>query len=415
MKKVKIDNIYKQMKIELSDFNKMSDQEQYGKLEDTLKKMYENKVEVSKPHILKCIKLTVSKEDDYLYLANNLTVEKNPKELLFYFKKRTSKIPILILLISTLLIGVFSATYSGLLYLELNQLDIDIDGDGIADINIDLNNDRTPDINIDTNGDSIPDLDIDYKGNREPIFNLDKDGDGEPDFNIVNDGTDPEKCTVNCDANGDGWPDYNYDIDGDGKPDLDIDSNQDGIIDTGIDINGDLVCDVMCDDDNDGVCDRACYEYEGEDSTIPSGPSDVTGNQDNNINSGQLSVVYEEDGELLIEGLLPDDHPEGQDYPYKNFSITNLSNFEVTYKITFVINKNTFTSQNFEYKIDSNNGGFESEFQTAPWEDTLLSSYVVIPANGKQEYTITFRIKGTNQEQNYDQGKSFDGYIKIGA
>ncbi len=421
MKKVKIDNQYKEIKIDLNEFAKLLSDEQYKKIEETLNKMYEGKVEITKAFVLKCIKLTIAKEDDLLYLRSNLVVEKDSKTLIFRFKKKTKKWPIIILLLLTLLIGVFSATYSGLIYVETINLNKDIDGDGVADINIDLNNDRIADINVDTDGDDLPDVNIDYKGNRESIFNQDTDGDGIPDKNLVNDATDGKECEVNCDTNGDGWPDTNYDTNGDGKPDFDIDSDKDGFVDTSIDLNGDMLCDIMCDDDNDGVCDRSCIvtlidptNPDEDDDYIGSGSSEVTGNDQSNINSGKLSVVYEDNGELYVEGLVPTDQGGEIVTPQKAFVITNLSDFEVYYKLTFEIESNTFTSQNFKYKIESTNGGFASDFQTAPWEDTLLTSYVTIPPLSSQEYTITFMLEGINAPQDFDQGQKFVGNIKVG-
>ncbi len=413
MKKIKLDNKYKEKKIKLDELTALSNEEQFSLVEKTLNEMYEDKVKVSKGYVLKTIKLTVSKQDDYLFLANNLVIEKNSRELIFNFQKKGKKAPVFILLIVTLLVGLFSATYSGLLFLELSNLNQDIDGDGVADVNIDTNEDRIAELNIDISGNQKPEMNIDYKGNRTPMFGLDKDGDGKPDFNLVNDATDENsKCEVNCDSNGDGWPDYNYDVDGDGKADFDIDSDGDGIVDTSIDLNGDLVCDVMCDDDNDGVCDRNCIEYEGDDNK-PSGPSDVTGNPDSDITTANLSVVYEDFGELVVEGLLPDDH-EGVIYPEKRFTVTNNSSVELIYKLTFIVDSNTFLSNNFQYKIDSDNGGHTNDFVTAPWEETIINSYVSIPANTTQSYVITFKLHGIGEEQNYDQGKKFIGRIRVG-
>ena len=150
---------------------------------------------------------------------------------------------------------------------------IDLNGDGVADINIvkdpknskgdncdlncDSNFDTLPDYNIDIDGDGNADVNIkdekddklynvDYKGNREPIFNI-INHDGTITNPVVNIKDNPN-CTANCDIDGDGHPDYNIqlhkgndllnekigdnkyiniDIDGDGKPDINI-SNDNG-------------------------------------------------------------------------------------------------------------------------------------------------------------------------------------------
>ncbi len=415
MGKIKIDNKYKELKIDLSLFLDLTNEEQQSRIKETIDSMYEGKVEVNNNMIMKIIKLTLTTGDDYAYLPHNLAVEKSNRELLFRFlNDKGSRTPLIVVLVLTLLVGLFAATYAGINYMSVRDLNMDIDGDGIADLNLDIDGDGKSDVNIDTDGDGIPDLNLDYKGNRQPTFNVDTDGDGVADKNIVNPSSDPSDCTVNCDTNGDGWPDINYDIDDDGKPDIDIDTDKDGEPDTDIDLDGDMVCDVRCDDDGDGVCDKYC-QIEPEDcEPKPSGPSDVTGNQDTTVGSGSLSIVYFDDGELLVEGMLPDDHPEGQNYPTKTFTVTNLSDFDVEYMVTMVVESNTYTSTNFKYKIDSTNGGFSSDFITAPNQDEVLATRVLIEANATQEYTITFKLQGTGEPQNYDQGKVFEGYIKIG-
>ncbi len=416
MGKIKIDNEYKEKVIDLPLFLNLSTEEQKFKIKQIITEMYEEKVEVDDSMVMKIIKLTLTTSDDYAYLPHNLTIEKNNRELIFKFQKRGNRTPLLIILLATLLVGLFAATYAGIHYMNIRDLNKDIDGDGIPDINLDIDGDNIADVNIDTNRDDIPDINIDYKGDREPEFNIDTDGDGEPDENIVNpaEGTCDPTCKVNCDSNGDGWPDYNYDVDGDGKPDLDVDTDGDCEVDADIDLDGDKVCDVRCDEDGDGVCDKYC-QIEPEDcDPVGSGSSSVTGNQDSTLGSGSLNIEYYDEGELLVEGMLPDDHPEGQNYPVKTFTVTNLSDFDVEYMVTMVVDRNTYTSSNFMYKIEATNGGFSKDFVTAPTSDEILATSVIIKANETQEYEITFKLQGTGEPQNYDQGKVFEGYIKIG-
>lgn len=151
---------------------------------------------------------------------------------------------------------------------ELPDINIDIDGDGIADINITRPGEKKPYLNIDTDGDGIPDINISRDGEEvipgvtEPYLNIidpkvdwnptveiDYDGDGEPDFRT--DGS--LSAILSIDSNGDKIPDLNIDTDhdyiadinidvkgdhksaqinidtdGDGKPDINIDTNGDG-------------------------------------------------------------------------------------------------------------------------------------------------------------------------------------------
>ncbi len=104
--------------------------------------------------------------------------------------------------------------------LDMGDLNIDTDNDGMPDLNIDLDGDMFADLNIDIDGDMIPDLDIDCNGDMIPDMNIDLDGDMIPDMNI--------------DLNGDMIPDMNIDLNGDMIPDINIDLDGDGIPDTNL-------------------------------------------------------------------------------------------------------------------------------------------------------------------------------------
>src|SRR5574344_2140982 len=246
--------------IDLVKFNIETAENQYKIIETTLNEIYQNNIKVTKKHIMKVINLTCNPKDDYLYLPYDLKVSK--EKLLLNFtveKKKPIGIGWIIFMIWLFIFSLIGATYAGIKYLSLADLNKDIDGDGIADINIDINKDQKAEINIDTNDDKKPNVNIDYKSNRKSVFNIDTNGDGKADSNFINDATDKSKtCTVNCDLNGDGWPDINLDLDGDGTPDTDIDTDGDRVADLNIDVNGDTVCDLMCDTDNDKLCDENC-------------------------------------------------------------------------------------------------------------------------------------------------------------
>lgn len=413
----KIKNRYKEEVILLNEFNELTDDEQKELILNTLDVMYEGEVNVTNNMILKCIKLTFAKSDDYLYLTNKLVVEKENNRLTFKFKDVVSKKPLIIVFVFALIVGLMSATYSGLILLERMKLNIDLDGDGIPDLNIDLDGDDIPDINIDLNGDKIPDLNIDYKGNQKAVFNLDTTEDGKPDFNMVNDATTPElleKCMTNCDLNGNGWPDINIDLNGDGIPDLDIDTDNDGVADLNIDLDGDGICDVMCDTTGDFKCDTNCIETEGY--IKRSGPSKFQGPKDNIFDTGYLNIVYESKQEFIIDNLFPEDQPG--DVPkeaVKRFTVTNDSIYTVAYKLSWVIESNEFVSDNFQYKIESNNHGYNTVgFITVPKVDEEIEGFILIHPKTTQDYNIIFKIVGMNEEQNYDMGKTFRGFLKVG-
>lgn len=133
------------------------------------------------------------------------------------------------------------------------DINIDLNGDGVPDLNIDTNGDGKADTNIDLNMDGVPDLNIDTNGDGKADLNIDLNGDGKPDLNVDTDGD--GKADLNIDTNGDGVPDLNVDKDGDGKADVDIDTNDDGKEDTDIDTDGDGEADTNIDTNEDGKAD----------------------------------------------------------------------------------------------------------------------------------------------------------------
>ena len=417
LKKKKIDNIYHEETIVLSDFNKLDSEAQYKLVEEKLNTMYENKVKVTRGYILKVIKLSMTKFDDELHLPNGLLVEKNDEQMVFSYKKHRNTLLLILMLGGILLVGAFSATYSAINYINEQKINIDIDNDGVAEINIDTDNDGNPNINIDYNGDRKPDVNVDYKDNHMSVFNIDTDNDGKADSNMVNDATaDDTTCTINCDSDGNGWPDYNIDLDGDGKPDVYIDTNGDKTPDLNLDLNGDGTCDYMCDTDGDNMCDTYCSAANNSSGAIKNGgTSVVNGDPNSSVSSSNLFVYYEDYGELVVSGLFPDDQSGVEiTYPEKTFTITNESNYIILYNLSWVVYKNTFTSTNFKYKMVGTNGGAQIDYTTLPLEDSVITTDVKIAPLTTQKYTITFDLFGTGAPQNYDQGKIFSGYVKVG-
>ena len=171
-------------------------------------------------------------------------------------------------------------------------INIDIDGDGKADVNIssnkgltvenainkiingktlngDNNNDGIPDINIDINNDNIPDINIFENG--VCIRNCDTNNDGKADYNIyVNDNMAVSiyninidvdydgVCDINCDTNNDLYPDINIDLNGDNIADVNIDFDKDLTKDFNVDINGDFTADENLDAYGIGECNFNC-------------------------------------------------------------------------------------------------------------------------------------------------------------
>ncbi len=418
---------FKSKSINLITFNKKEVKEQINTIKDILDEIYNGTLKVTNKQVHKCIDLTCDPKDNVVYLPYGLMVEKRDDLIIFKFRKKMSS-KLIITLIILFLFAMLGATYSAVNYMSKASLNMDIDGDGIPDINIDVDGDGVADINIDTDGDKKPDLNIDYKGNLKAVFNIDVKGDGTSKTNIVNRDLDGDGvCDLNCDLNKDGWPDINIDVDGDGIADLDIDTNNDKKADLNLDLNGDMKCDLYCDTDGDGKCDLYCsttknQENEKEQKNIKKQNDTIieeielknTGDPNLDTATPKLVVVFEESNTVVANEVYPDDQ-DGivSAISDKIFTLENTSTIPITYQIGWEVIKNTFTSDNFKYKVESTNGGATLPYTIAPKSTSMFASNVTIPSLTTQKYTISFKLQGLGIPQNYDQNRNFTARIQI--
>ena len=188
------------------------------------------------------------------------------------------------------------------------DINIDSDGDGKPDLNIDTDNDGKPDlnlvilkksdwkptkcvkadidnrileeyctgtsvkavINVDTDGDGIANDNIDTNGDMKANINIIPTEEGQLILNILPieewkpsknythnkfpyDTMEWKMPILNYDSDGDGRADINIDFDGDGIPDINIDSDYDGIPDLNIDSDGDGYPDYNIDEGGSGI------------------------------------------------------------------------------------------------------------------------------------------------------------------
>ena len=394
--------------INIKEFMLQKSGEQDKLITDTLDKIYEGNVEVTKKHLEKVLNVAFDNKDNETYLPHSLCVKKDGNKLIFAFKKKNTALIILFLL-GFLFIAGF-ATFTGVQFLAKEKLNIDLNGDGIADLNIDLDDDGLCDINCDTNDDGKPDKNIDYRGNRKPTFNVLVEN-KDTLFNEMNQMDEKGKCKLNCDTNNDGWPDTNIDIDGDGKADLNIDIDNNGLPDLNIDTNGDGVADINIDDDGDGKCDRLCASVSDN-----KGGMTTIGGGNVNIDTAALIVAFESGADINVSNLYPDDQNDpdvNTTVPDVKFTIINTTSKALHYNLDWINVENTFTSGNFMTKIFGDNGGYKADWALAPTTNNRFANNIEIPAYTTQNYVLSFKLRGIGTEQNFDQGKIFKGRVAV--
>ena len=390
--------------INIKEFMLQKSGEQDKLITDTLDKIYEGNVEVTKKHLEKVLNVAFDNKDNETYLPHSLCVKKDGNKLIFAFKKKNTALIILFLL-GFLFIAGF-ATFTGVQFLAKEKLNIDLNGDGIADLNIV----GLCDINCDTNDDGKPDKNIDYRGNRKPTFNVLVEN-KDTLFNEMNQMDENGKCKLNCDTNNDGWPDTNIDIDGDGKVDLNIDIDNNGLPDLNIDTNGDGVADINIDDDGDGKCDRLCASVSDN-----KGGMTTIGGGNVNIDTAALIVAFESGADINVSNLYPDDQNDpdvNTTVPDVKFTIINTTSKALHYNLDWINVENTFTSGNFMTKIFGDNGGYKADWASAPTTNNRFANNIEIPAYTTQNYVLSFKLRGIGTEQNFDQGKIFKGRVAV--
>ena len=403
--------------IELEELEKLSVEKQEKYFEDVFDKIYSGEeIESLRKYALRCIKLTCDPKDNKIHLPYGVMVQKKENKLIIKIYNNRPWF-LYLLFITVLFLAILGASYSSVNYSIIKELNKDIDGDGIPELNLDLNGDKKAEVNIDTNNDDKPNLNIDYMGNRVAIFNVDHNHNGIADHNKMNqDLNNDGKCDLNCDINGDGWPDINLSINGNNKPDLLIDTDGDKKADLNFDMNRDMKCDLHCDINHDNKCDKYCLKSEELENMDPvnSGTSSTVGNKEVSIKSGELILEYEDTNKVFITDIYPDDQPNYiQDIPTKKFRVTNKSSLYIMYNLRWVVTLNDYESENFKYKISSTGNGANFDFRTAPKTTSPVATEIIIPPYSSQEYEVDFKLQGIGGRQNYDQGKTFSGYIEI--
>lgn len=227
---------------------------------------------------------------------------------------------------------------------ELPDINIDIDYDGIADINITRPNEKFPYLNIDIDGDGIADINLTKQGEEiiagvtKPYLNIissstkwnpqteiDIDHDGIADFR-----TDSSLIPMlSLDSNEDGIPDLNIDIDGNDIPDLNIDADGNFVPETNIDSDGDGIADINIDLIGNGIpSDRICTEI-----------------------IWKPTLMVKKDGEILY-GTTPNIKPDALDQLSDNGIVVVPKDEDVVFLPNYAIKVTDVTNETSERELN---------------------------------------------------------------
>jgi len=244
-------------------------------------------------------------------------------------------------------------------------------------------------VNCHTDKDGKPDYNIDYEKNGKAHFNIDTDSDLKPDFNLMNrDLNNDKKCDLNCDNNGDGWPDFNIDLDGDGVADLNIKEGGNKL--TNMDTNGDGICDNKC----NGISGKPTVDGDSNDVILT---MDFHDNQMFYIGKTKIFTAYN-----IIPGW------KG----IVEFKIVNNTPIAGFFRLRWLDIINTITEKNnITYRLSKNNALILDETR-APYENTIISNKVMIPAKTTYTYKLELEFKETWVDQSEDKNKVFQATLR---
>jgi len=263
-------------------------------------------------------------------------------------------------------------------------------------------------------------LNCDWNNDGICDWNCDTTGNGECDWNCFEDRKTPddgwEYCYLNCDQDNNGVCDWNCDTTGNGECDCNCfpEGSYPG---NGGECNFNCECEYICEENCDENNPPMTTTRSITTTRRPTGTTRPGGTTTTSIRPEQIVVRYFDERIINISNLLPTGQPNviGEIVnPQKRFSLENTSNFAVEYQLVLVVEENTFTTNNFMYRVSvSGGGGFSANWVTVPSGTTTIARRVVIPPRTTQTYTFDFMLQGTGQPQNEDQGRTFIGYVRV--
>ncbi|MDD2409473.1 MAG: hypothetical protein PHD03_01990 [Bacilli bacterium] len=143
------------------------------------------------------------------------------------------------------------------------------------------------------------------------------------------------------------------------------------------------------------------------------------------VSGGTMTITYAGGSAITASNI----HPQSAAIVTKNFTITgnNTAAIVMKYKVTLIVQTNTFSSGALEYQLASTNTGSNGTIMTAITTNTdivngasniLLGNGQFTAATGGNKvhtYSLTIYFLDTGTDQNINQGKSLTGYLKTEA
>ncbi len=137
--------------------------------------------------------------------------------------------------------------------------------------------------------------------------------------------------------------------------------------------------------------------------------SKVDGNEDakaTDITAGKMELEYDGTSIVGMENALPGDKK------VITFTVRNKGTVTTQYNVDLINVTNGFIKDELVYSIKRNKEEAKGE-TPLPKSDTTLLEGVSIEKDETDTYELTIEFKETYSEQNYNQGKEFNGLIQI--
>lgn len=143
------------------------------------------------------------------------------------------------------------------------------------------------------------------------------------------------------------------------------------------------------------------------------------------VSGGTMNITYNGGSAINVANI----YPRAAAWATKTFTITgnNTTAIVMNYKVTLVVQTNTFTSGVLEYRLASTNTGangtpipaIDSNTDIASGASNILlgtGSFTAATGGNKvHTYTLSIYFVDTGVNQNTEQNKSFTGYLKTEA